>query len=91
MNESMEVWASASGIFETFLKGAGVGFGFGILFSRTINRRIGQADHDASNPSQDSRRIGSAHPARILSQGDVQAMVQPAYTTDAIEQAAKTK
>lgn len=78
MDERVESFASAAGGLEALLKCAGVAFGFRILFSRAIHRRVGKADDDASNRPQHARRFGRAHPALILSQRDVQAVVQSA-------------
>jgi len=51
VNERVESFASTAGGFEAALKSAGVAFGLWVFLARAINRRIGQADDDASNRS----------------------------------------
>lgn len=75
----MEAFASAAGGFEAALKSACVAFGLGIVPAGPIDRRVGQADHNASNRSQNARCFGGAHPALILPQRDIQTMMQAAF------------
>ena len=73
----METLATAAGGSKTFLDGAGVAFGFGMVLARVIHGGIGQAhDHPPDHP-QHSCRWRAAHAALVLVQRDVQTMVQP--------------
>ena len=78
-NQRVESFTATAGCAEGILKGAGVALGLGIFLSRSIDRRVGQADHHASNRPQNPCWSGSPDPALIFSQGDIQAMVQPAF------------
>ena len=44
-----------------------------------FNGRLGDTDDRAAEHSQDERRIGIAHAAAVLIQGDLQGMVQTAF------------
>jgi len=75
----MESLATAASGAELFLETAGVCLGLGIFVARTIHCGIGQAHDHAPDCSQHARCLWSAHPALILAQRDVQAMVHPAF------------
>ena len=79
MNECLEAFASAAGGLEAALESPGGAFRFGVFLFGAIDGGIGQADHHAPNRPEHARAVGMAHSALILAQGDVQAVVEPAF------------
>ena len=60
-------------------KALGVEFGFRILFAGLIHSRVGQAQHDAADHTQDQRRVRGSNPAEVFLHTHIQAVVQPAF------------
>lgn len=75
----MQSLPTAASRAETLLKAIGVAFGFGIFLALAIDGGVSQAEDDSPNRPQDARRSGSAHPALVFPQGDIQTMVQAAF------------
>lgn len=75
----MEALATTTGGEESLPIGFGVGFGFGATLAHLIDRRIGQAEQDASDGAKHARGVGMTHAAEVFLHRDVQAVVKAAF------------
>ncbi len=78
-NQRVQTLATAASREIALAEAFSVEFGFGILFAGLIHGRVGQTQDDPPDHAQNQRGVRGPHPAQVLLQAHVQAVVQAAF------------